>query len=188
MTRTTRFAAIFGLSLLAVLSAPQAQAARIFGFDHVDLRNVQEAQAQAHRQKRAARPRHHHLRRPVRHIDAERMAYRGRVSPLLNVARGYLGRGNFTGYREAWCADAVRAWLRQSGHSIAGTDHRAISFARYGRPTSPHVGAIAVERHHVGIVAAVTRRGVILLSGNHGHRVALGAYPRRRIIAFRDPI
>ncbi len=109
-------------------------------------------------------------------------------SRLLSVARAYLGRGNFTGYREAWCADALRAWLRQSGHSIAGTDHRAISFARYGRPTSPHVGAVAVLRHHVGIVAAVTGRSVVLLSGNHGRRVALGVYSRRRIVAFREPV
>ncbi len=109
-------------------------------------------------------------------------------SGVLSVARRYLGRGNFTGFHEAWCADALRAWLRQSGHSTAGTDHRAISFAHYGRPTSPHVGAVAVLRHHVGIVAGVTRRGVVLLSGNHGRHVALGVYPLRRIIAFRDPV
>ncbi len=123
-------------------------------------------------------------------------------SSLIGVARQYLGRGNFTGFHEAWCADALRAWLRRGGYSIRGTDHRAISFARYGRQTGPHVGAIAVLRHHVGIVAgfapcASGRRtperapnacSVILLSGNHGHRVALGGYAARRIIAFRDPI
>jgi hypothetical protein len=186
MTRTTRFAAIFGLSLLAVLSAPQAQAARIFGVDHVDLRNVLETQA--HRPHRAARSHHYHFRRQFRPVDAGWLALRGGGSSLLSVARAYLGRGNFTGYREAWCADALRAWLRKSGHSTAGTDHRAISFARYGRATSPHVGAVAVLKHHVGIVAGFTRGRLILLSGNHGHRVALGAYPRGRIIAFRDPI
>ncbi len=81
----------------------------------------------------------------------------------------------------------MRAWLRASGHPISGTDHRAVSFARYGRPTSPHVGAVAVLPHHVGIVAGVSRAGVVLLSGNHGRRVAYGVYPMRRIIAFRDP-
>ena len=106
----------------------------------------------------------------------------------LAVARAYLGRGNFTGYREAWCADALRVWLRKSGHSIAGTDHRAISFARYGRPTSPHVGAVAVLRHHVGLVAGFSHGGVVLISGNHARRVALGVYPLRRIIAFREPV
>ncbi len=106
----------------------------------------------------------------------------------LAVARAYLGRGNFTGFHEAWCADALRVWLRQSGHSIAGTDHRAISFARYGRPTSPHVGAIGVERHHVGLIAAVRGDRVILLSANHAGKVALGVYPLRRIIAFREPV
>ncbi len=106
----------------------------------------------------------------------------------MSVARRDLGRGNFTGFREEWCADALRAWLRQAGHSVAGTDHRAISFARYGRPTFAHVGAVAVLSHHVGIVAAFTGRGVVLLSGNHGRRVGLGVYSPRRILAFRDPL
>ncbi len=110
------------------------------------------------------------------------------LHPLLTVARRYLGRGNFTGFREAWCADSLRFWLRQAGYSIAGTDHRAISFARYGRPTAPHVGAVAVLRHHVGIVAGFDRRGVVLLSGNHARRVGLGVYSPRRILAFREPV
>ncbi len=199
MKKTTRFAALLALALLAVAKAPEAKAARIFGFDHVDLRNVQEAQAPRH--SRAARARHDLVRIGLRRPDAGRLASWGNP-PLLTVERAYLGRGNFTGFREAWCADALRAWLRQSGHSIAGTDHRAISFALYGRATSPHVGALAVLRHHVGIVAgfvscasgrrtperAPDKCRVVLLSGNHGRRVGLGAYSARRIIAFREPI
>ncbi|MGO8738061.1 hypothetical protein [Rhodoblastus sp.] len=133
------------------------------------------------------RSHHASLRFVLRGPDVAGVAWGGAPS-LLNVARRDLGRGNFTGFREAWCADALRAWLRRSGYSLAGTDHRAISFARYGRPTSPHLGAIAVLRHHGGIVAGFTRGRIVLLSGNHGRRVALGAYPARRIIAFRNPV
>ncbi len=173
------------LALACLSSRPVSASPLIFGFGHVDSRPVQTAETW--RCNWASRPHHHHVRIAARCAYTSRLARAG-SSSLLDAARGYLGRGNFTGYREAWCADALRAWLRQSGHSTAGTDHRAISFARYGRPTSPHVGAVAVLRHHVGIVAAVTGRGVVLLSGNHGRRVALGVYPLRRILTFRDPV
>ena len=94
----------------------------------------------------------------------------------------------FTDFHEAWCANAMRVRLRQDGYSIAGTDHRAISFTRYGRPTSPQVGTVAVTRHHVGIVAGFARGRIVLLSGDHGRRVAYCLYPPRRFIAFRDPV
>lgn len=195
MSTKTRFAALLALALLAFGPAPKARADLIFGI----------AQGRANPPV-VFRARHASLpiprRRPVRavheHAPLPRQHHMGYLfagegdrfgtSQLIGVARRYLGRGNFTGYREAWCADALRAWLRQSGHSLAGTDHRAISFARYGRPSGPHVGAVAVLRHHVGIVAGLTRRGVILLSGNHSHRVAYGVYPLRRIVAFREPV
>jgi hypothetical protein len=107
--------------------------------------------------------------------------------PVLAIAERYLGARNFTGFREAWCADALNVWLRKSGHRPQRS-HRAVDFARYGRPTAPRIGAIAVMRHHVGIVAGFARGGVILLSGNHRRRVGLGVYSLRRFIAFREPV
>jgi hypothetical protein len=107
---------------------------------------------------------------------------------LLSVAKGYLGHRRFAGMPRAWCAASPRKFLREGGYSVTGTDNRAISFARYGRPTSPHVGAVAVLRHHVGIVAGFTRSGVVLLSGNHGRGAAYGLYAARKIVAFRELI
>lgn len=108
-------------------------------------------------------------------------------SRLLNVAKRYIGSRRFTPLPRAWCADAVGAWLHQAGYSSTG-DGRAISYARYGRATSAHVGAIAVLPHHVGVVAGFDRRGLILVSGNHNHRVGVGVYSARRILAFREPV
>lgn len=106
---------------------------------------------------------------------------------VLAVAQRYLGSHRFTPHARAWCADAMNAWLQMAGYSGTG-DGRAISFARYGRPSGPRVSAIAVMRHHVGIVADVTSRGVVLVSGNHSRKVGVGVYSARRIIAYREPV
>lgn len=106
---------------------------------------------------------------------------------LLAVAEPYNGSRRFTARARAWCADAMNFWLAKAGYHGTG-DGRAISFARYGRPSGPKVGAIAVLRHHVGIVVGYSARGPVLLSGNHGHRVGVGVYSARRIIAYREPV
>jgi uncharacterized protein (TIGR02594 family) len=82
--------------------------------------------------------------------------------------------------------------LKRSGHSGTGSD-MASSFAHYGhRISGPQVGAIAVMgRHgggHVGVVSGIDARGnPIIVSGNHGHRVAESTYSRRRIYAYVLP-
>ena len=106
---------------------------------------------------------------------------------LLVVAESYRGSRRFTARARAWCADALGAWLRMAGFSSTG-DGRAISYLHYGRPSGPHVGAIAVLRHHVGIVVGQGAHGPILLSGNHGKRVGVGEYSARRILAYREPV
>lgn len=108
-------------------------------------------------------------------------------SQLVAVAQQYVGSRRFTRYARAWCADAMNAWLARAGYRGTG-DGRAISFARYGRPTGPRVGSIAVMRHHVGIVVGYGSRGPILLSGNHARRVGVGEYSAHRIIAYREPV
>ena len=106
---------------------------------------------------------------------------------LVAVAQRYIGARRFTAHARAWCADALGVWLHKAGYSNTG-DGRAISYLRYGHPAPMRVGAIAVLKHHVGIVADVTPRGVVLLSGNHGRKVGYGLYSARRILAFRWPV
>lgn len=106
---------------------------------------------------------------------------------LVHVASRYIGRGNFTGFHGPWCAAAVGDWLTRAGYRRLHS-FRALDYARYGRPSGPVPGAIAVMRHHIGIVVRVTRRGPLILSGNHRHRVAVSVYAPRKIIAYRRPV
>ena len=74
-----------------------------------------------------------------------------------------------------------------SGTNASGVDDRAISWLRKPR-TIARIGAIAVMPHHIGIVKGFDKRGnPILISGNHGHKVGIGAYPRGRILAYVTP-
>jgi hypothetical protein len=54
--------------------------------------------------------------------------------------------------------------------------------------SGPQVGAIAVMRHHVGVVSGVDANGnPIIVSGNHNRTVAESVYPRSRIAAYVMP-
>ena len=83
--------------------------------------------------------------------------------------------------------------LERSGYSGTGSD-AAKSFANYGqRIPGPQIGAIAVMTRgknggHVGIVSGFDASGnPIIISGNYGHRVGEGVYPRGRIYAYVLP-
>ena len=116
-------------------------------------------------------PRHfHHLHQPDRPQVVS--------SELVARARAYNGMtaGQIGLRRSQWCA----AFLRHLG--VGGkVDDRAISFAAL-RHVSPQVGAIAVYRHHVGIVTGFDGHYPILISGNsYQRRVYEGTYPRTPI-------
>ncbi len=82
--------------------------------------------------------------------------------------------------------------LQISGYLGTGSD-MASSFAGYGqRISGPQVGAIAVMSRrgggHVGVVSGIDANGnPIVISGNHGHRVAESVYSRGRIYAYVMP-
>jgi uncharacterized protein (TIGR02594 family) len=139
--------------------------------------------------------RHRHYHHRYRHTSqgAEETGFSGGgfVSNIVAEARRYIG-GNPTGRSRLWCARFMNMVLKRSGHQGTGSD-MASSFAHYGRRVSgPQVGAIAVMGRrgggHVGVVSGVDRRGnPIIVSGNHGHRVAEAVYPRGRIYAYVVP-
>jgi uncharacterized protein (TIGR02594 family) len=83
-----------------------------------------------------------------------------------------------------WCADFMNK-------IFGGRDRAAISYASRGTP-APHgcTNCVAVTKrpggHHVGIVKGYDRAGnPILISGNHGNRVAVGTYSKYRVVAYR---
>jgi uncharacterized protein (TIGR02594 family) len=112
-------------------------------------------------------------------------------SSVVAEARRYLG-GNPTGRSRLWCARFMNMVLQKTGHKGTGSD-MASSFARYGqRVSGPQVGAIAVMGRrgggHVGVVSGIDAKGnPIIISGNHGHRVAESTYSRGRIYAYVMP-
>jgi uncharacterized protein (TIGR02594 family) len=116
----------------------------------------------------------------------------GGSSGIVAEARRYIG-GNPTGRGALWCARFMNMVLERSGHHGTGSD-MARSFASYGqRISGPQVGAIAVMSRgrrggHVGVVSGIDPQGnPIVVSGNHGHRVAESVYSRGRIYAYVMP-
>ncbi len=114
-------------------------------------------------------------------------------SSIVSEARRYIGSGNPTGRASLWCARFMNMVLERSGHKGTGSD-MARSFASYGqRISGPQVGAIAVMSRgrrggHVGIVSGIDASGnPIVISGNHGHRVAEATYSRGRVYAYVMP-
>jgi uncharacterized protein (TIGR02594 family) len=113
------------------------------------------------------------------------------ASNVVAEARRYIG-GNPTGRSRLWCARFMNFVLQRTGHGGTGSD-MASSFAHYGqRVSGPEVGAIAVMSRrgggHVGVVSGVDASGnPIIISGNHGHRVAESVYQRGRVYAYVMP-
>jgi uncharacterized protein (TIGR02594 family) len=111
---------------------------------------------------------------------------------LVAEMRKYLGT-NPTNRRALWCAAFMNMVLNKLGYKGTHSD-AARSFVDYGkRIPGPKIGAIAVlsrgpDGGHVGVVSGVDKRGnPIIVSGNHGHRVGIGTYPRSRVLAYVLP-
>jgi uncharacterized protein (TIGR02594 family) len=110
---------------------------------------------------------------------------------VVREARRWLG-GNPTRRNRLWCAAFMNFVLERTGRRGSGSD-LARSFASYGhRVSGPQIGAIAVMTRngggHVGVVSGIDAVGnPIIISGNHGHRVAEAVYPGRRVYAYVMP-
>ena len=103
-------------------------------------------------------------------------------SQLIRLAMEHLG-GNPTGWSHNWCGRFLAMTLEEAGHKGGG--NLAAGYRDYGKPAKAQVGAIAVMQHHVGLVTAVGPGYVMLLSGNHGHKVGVGRYASNKVIAYR---
>jgi uncharacterized protein (TIGR02594 family) len=111
-------------------------------------------------------------------------------APLVEKARALIGRtaAELGLPRSLWCADFIA--------KIAPEAARKVDNPRWARDyaelpkTSPKVGAIAVlsrgpRAGHIGVVSGFDSRGnPIIISGNHGHRVAEARYPKYRVLAY----
>jgi uncharacterized protein (TIGR02594 family) len=110
---------------------------------------------------------------------------------LVSEARRYIG-GNPTGRSSLWCGAFMDLILQRTGHRPGS--NLARDYASYGtRVSGPQVGAIAVMSRgkrggHVGVVSGIDESGnPIIISGNHGRRVAESTYSRGRVYAYVMP-
>lgn len=117
---------------------------------------------------------------------------------VVSEARRWLGT-NPTRRSRLWCGTFMNFVLERTGHRGTGSD-LARSFASLGhRVSGPQVGAIAVmarrgraagggQGGHVGVVSGVDSNGnPVIISGNHGRRVAEAVYPHNRVYAYVMP-
>ena len=143
---------------------------------------VHSATRSVHATKTVSRP------HPVRSASREYASWEpsdGVVSggsQLIRLAMDHVG-DNPTGWSHNWCGRFLAMTLEEAGHTGGG--NLAAGYADYGLPAKAQVGAIAVMQHHVGIVTAVGPDYVVLVSGNHGHKVGVGRYASNKIIAYR---
>jgi uncharacterized protein (TIGR02594 family) len=112
----------------------------------------------------------------------EALRWRGRTAGQLGLPA------------KLWCADFMNFVLRKAGGK--GTHSRAArSFLEFGkRLDGPRVGAIVIFRRggpnngHVGVVRGTDGNGnPIVVSGNHGNKVAQSVYPKSKVLAYVMP-
>lgn len=124
------------------------------------------------------------IKRAVRVASLGNEAIGTAPSGLAAQAKSYVGQtaSDLGVRRSLWCS----AFIRKITNAV-GVDDRAISWLSKPR-IGPVINAIAVMRHHVGIVTGFTNNGdPILISGNHGHKVGIAVYPKHRILAYVAP-
>ena len=129
---------------------------------------------------------HHH--RHQRHVEPQSSTSFNPFSffqqPVQTAQVARTGSGRPSGCPHAWCGCYMRMvkGVADASFNLAANWRHWGSQAHYGC-----VGCVAVMHHHVGQVQGYDGKGnIILLSGNHGHRVGVGTYSPRRIIAFRS--
>lgn len=93
-----------------------------------------------------------------------------------------------------WCAVAMNRWAQACGYPLSGSGYdlvRAKSFATWGQPCTPTLGAVLVferpEGHHVGLYAGEGPTAFYVLGGNQGNAVSYTWIARSRLIACRWP-
>lgn len=89
--------------------------------------------------------------------------------------------GRPSGAPSAWCG----FWLGRHLGMLSRNLWLARNWASVGAPSSRVVGAIAVWKHHVGVITEISANRIKVLSGNDGHRVRNRWRSGGGVIAYR---
>lgn len=148
---------------------------------------VTPARARAHhRHARHVAARHYHSAGEALVVHGfGALGRHARGGDAVSIAMRYLGAGNPTGSRHAWCGDFVNMTERLAGRPGMASGASSASWRSYGHASGPVRGAIAVMRGHVARVVARVGDGVWLISGNWSHRVKVHFARLRQVLAFR---
>ena len=109
---------------------------------------------------------------------------------VIAEALRYVGAGNVTGMRGAWCADYASMVLRRTGHRALASRMVASAFSYGPRVSQPKPGDLMVlsgrrgYASHVGFFAGYQNGQILMVSGNWGHRVSVAPISRRSVAAF----
>ena len=122
---------------------------------------------------------HHHYKHHRQHRDAVPGAAAMLAPGLIHMLHSMGPRPH------AWCGYYMRELLGVPDTSYNLAQH----WRNFGRPAmGPHVGAIVVWSHHVGIIVGGERGAWVVKSGNDGHAVRERVRSVAGAIAFRDPL
>jgi uncharacterized protein (TIGR02594 family) len=114
----------------------------------------------------------------------------GGSQSIVAEAMRFVGAGNVTGMRGAWCADYASMILRRTGrHPLANrTVSAALAYGpRVGQPKPGDLVVIntrAGYAQHVGFFAGWDHGQVLMVSGNWRHRVGVAPISRGAVAAF----
>lgn len=185
------------LAALLVAFAGTAQARTIIDCDKLGCRPVTVKASEngaSHWRKAAPAIKRPRVKRPSprlrRYTAPPHVAAVQHAGGLVAAAQAHIGKtAHELGLRPSlWCG-AFMALIAPDAAKRIGNPLWARDWATLPRTTAQPgaIGVMARGRRggHVGVVAGIDARGnVILVSGNHGRRVGIGAYPRSRFIAF----
>lgn len=107
---------------------------------------------------------------------------------LINKAESYLGT-NPTGWRHVWCGRFMAMIAPEQASRIRNPnlarDWATLPGAHKGQGSPGDIVVLSRGRGgHVGVLKGYDGRGnPIIISGNHGRSVGVGAYPAYRVIA-----
>jgi uncharacterized protein (TIGR02594 family) len=118
------------------------------------------------------------------------VAFSGGDHSVVAEAMRFVGDGNVTGTRGAWCADYASMILRRTGHHPLANRTVSAALAYGPRVRQPRPGDLVVINtragyaQHVGFFAGWDHGRVVMVSGNWRHRVAVAPISPGSVAAF----